>query len=105
GRGRDEVWGAYIAARPAAEDALRWRAGEWTTLRPGGLTAPRPPGGVRLGAPPVPRATVPRADVAAVIAALLDEPGTRHRTLELVGGDSPVTAAVRSTAKDPPSAT
>src|SRR5438094_37858 len=38
------------------------------------------------------------ADVAAVIAALLDEPGTRHQTLELVSGDSPVAAAVRSIA-------
>jgi uncharacterized protein YbjT (DUF2867 family) len=39
---------------------------------------------------------IPRADVAAVIAALLDNPDTRHQTLELVGGDSPVAAAVRS---------
>ena len=39
---------------------------------------------------------MPRADVAAVIAALLDEPGTAHQTLELTGGDSPVAAAVRS---------
>jgi hypothetical protein len=28
------------------------------------------------------------------IAALLDNPGTRHRTLELTGGDTPVAAAV-----------
>ena len=34
------------------------------------------------------------ADVAAVMAALLDEPGTRHLTLELTSGDTPVTAAV-----------
>jgi hypothetical protein len=34
--------------------------------------------------------------VAAVIAALLDTPGTRHQTLELVSGDSPVAEAVRS---------
>jgi uncharacterized protein YbjT (DUF2867 family) len=40
--------------------------------------------------------TIPRADVAAVIAALLDEPGTRQQILELVAGDSPVAAAVRS---------
>jgi len=37
---------------------------------------------------------------AAVIAALLDEPGARHQTLELVGGDSPLAAAVRSTAEE-----
>ena len=45
---------------------------------------------------PVPAGTISRADVATVIAALLDEPGTRHQTLELTGGDSPVAAAVRS---------
>jgi uncharacterized protein YbjT (DUF2867 family) len=39
---------------------------------------------------------VPRADVAAVISALLDNPGTRHQTLELVSGDTPVAVAVRS---------
>ena len=47
------------------------------------------------GQPPGPAGTVPRADVAAVIAALLDNPGTRHRTLELISGDTPVAAAVR----------
>ena len=57
---------------------------DWTILRLGGLTDAPAAG------------TVPRADVAAVIAALLDEPGTWHQTLELVGGDSPVAAAVRS---------
>ena len=67
----------------------------WTILRPGGLTDAPATGLVRLAAPPVPRGTVPRADVAAVIAALLDSPGTRHQTLELTSGDSPVAAAVR----------
>ena len=67
-------------------------------MRPGGLTDAPPTGRIRLAAPPVPRGTVPRADVAAVIAALIDDPGTGHQTLELVGGDSPVAAAVRSIA-------
>src|SRR5216683_2111316 len=67
------------------------------TCRPGGLTDAPATGRIRLAAPPVPAGTISRADVAAVIAALLDEPGTRHQTLELVGGDSPVAAAVRST--------
>ena len=94
--GTDEVWAAYITAKTAAEDDLRSRDLDWTILRPGGLTDAPATGRVRLAAPPVPRGTVPRADVAAVIAALLDEPGTGHQTLELVSGDSPVAAAVRS---------
>jgi DNA-binding transcriptional LysR family regulator len=40
--------------------------------------------------------TIPRADVAAVIAALLDNRGTRHQTLELVSGNTPVAVAVHS---------
>ena len=94
--GTDEVWAAYITAKTAAEDDLRARDLDWTILRPGRLTDAPATGRIRLAAPPVPRGAVPRADVAAVIAALLDEPGTRHQTLELVGGDTPVAAAVRN---------
>src|SRR5580692_5168531 len=96
GRGGDEVWAAYITAKTAAEDDLRARDLDWTILRPGGLTDATATGRVHLAAPPVPAGTIPRADVAAVIAALLDEPGTGRQTLELVAGDSPVAAAVRS---------
>jgi uncharacterized protein YbjT (DUF2867 family) len=94
--GRDDVWAAYIAAKTAAEADLRSRDLDWTILRPGHLTDDPPAGRVRLAAPPVPAGAVSRADVAAVIAALLDEPGTRHQTLELVGGDTPISEAVRS---------
>jgi len=93
--GADEVWAAYITAKTAAEADLRSRDLDWTIVRPGGLTDAPATGRIRLAAPPVPRGTVPRADVAAVIAALLDVPGTRHKTLELTSGDSPVAAAVR----------
>jgi uncharacterized protein YbjT (DUF2867 family) len=95
--GTGEIWAAYITAKTAAEADLRVRDLDWTILRPGGLTDAPATGRIRLAPPPVPAGTVPRADVAAVIAALLDEPGTQHQTLELVGGDSPVAAAVRST--------
>lgn len=94
--GTDEVWAAYIAAKTAAEADLRARDLDWTIVRPGGLTDGPATGKVRLAPPPVPRGTVPRTDVAAVIVALLDNPGTRHQTLELIGGDSPVAAAVHS---------
>ena len=94
--GGDEVWAAYITAKTAAEDDLRSRDLDWTILRPGGLTDAAPTGRVRLTPPPVPPGTISRADVAAVIAALLAEPGTRHQTLELVSGDTPIAAAVRS---------
>jgi uncharacterized protein YbjT (DUF2867 family) len=94
--GTDEVWAAYITAKTAAEADLRSRDLDWTIVRPGGLTDAPATGRIRLAVPPVPRGKIPRADVAAVIAALLDEPGTRHTTLELTSGDSPVAAAVHS---------
>ena len=92
--GSDEVWAAYIMAKTAAEADLRVRDLDWTIVRPGGLTDAPATGRIRLAPPPVPAGTVPRADVAAVIAALLDNPGTRHQTLELTSGDTPVAAAV-----------
>ena len=93
--GSDEVFAAYMEAKTAAEDDLRSRDLDWTVLRPGGLTDGPGTGQVQLAAPPVPRGRIPRADVAAVIVALLDEPGTSHQTLELIGGDTPVGEAVR----------
>jgi uncharacterized protein YbjT (DUF2867 family) len=93
--GSDDVWAAYITAKTAAEADLRARDLDWTIVRPGGLTDAPATGKIRLAPPPVPAGRVPRADVAAVMAALLDEPGSRHQTLELVSGDSPVAAAVR----------
>jgi uncharacterized protein YbjT (DUF2867 family) len=94
--GSDEVWAAYITAKTAAEVDVRARDLDWTILRPGGLTDAPATSKIRLAPPPIPRGTISRADVAAVIAALLGHPGTRHQTLELVGGDSPIAAAVRS---------
>ena len=73
-KGTDEVWAAYIAAKFAAEEDLRTRDLDWTILRPGGLTDDPPAGRVRLAPPPLPRGQVSRADVAAVIVTLLDEP-------------------------------
>jgi uncharacterized protein YbjT (DUF2867 family) len=94
--GRGEVWAAYIAAKTAAEDDLRARDLDWTIVRPGGLTDDPPDGRIRLAPPPLPPGTIPRADVAAVIAALLDHRGTRGRTLELTSGQTPLDAAVRA---------
>jgi nucleoside-diphosphate-sugar epimerase len=87
--GSDEVWAAYIRAKTAAEDDLRRRDLDWTILRPGRLTDDPGTGLIRLAAE-VPPGSVPRDDVAAVIAALLQAPGTGRRTLELVSGDTPI---------------
>jgi uncharacterized protein YbjT (DUF2867 family) len=89
----DDVFAVYLRAKAAAERDLRARDLDWTILRPGGLTDEPATGTVRL-APHVDSGRVPRDDVAAVLVALLDEPRTAGRTLEMVGGDTPVAAAV-----------
>jgi uncharacterized protein YbjT (DUF2867 family) len=92
-QGTDKVFAAYLRAKRAAEDDLRARDLDWTILRPGRLTDEPGRGTVRL-ADSVARGAVSRDDVAAVLTALLDEPASVGRTLELVGGDTPVAEAV-----------
>ncbi|MEV0146968.1 MULTISPECIES: SDR family oxidoreductase [unclassified Nonomuraea] len=93
--GSDEVWTAYITAKTEAEEDLRRRGLDWTIVRPGGLTDDPGTGQVRL-APEVPRGTVPRDDVAAVLAELLRERAAIGRVLELVSGDTPIPQAIAS---------
>lgn len=90
-----EVFGAYLDAKRAAEADLRRRDLDWTILRPGRLTDDAPTGRVRLGAS-VERAEVTRADVAAVLLALIGERRSVHRALEVVNGDAPVAEAVEA---------
>ena len=91
----DETWQAYIRAKTAAEEDLRRRSGlDATILRPGRLTDDEPTGTVALTRPPLERGNVARADVAAVIVALLETPATAGETLMLTSGDTPIADAV-----------
>ncbi|MDF3301204.1 SDR family oxidoreductase [Streptomyces tropicalis] len=94
----DEVFDAYLRAKGAADDHVRaLSALDWTILRPGSLTNDAGKGLVRLEAH-TGRGTIPRDDVAAVLAELVDTPATTGLTLELVSGSTPVTVAVKSVA-------
>lgn len=88
----------YLQAKLAAEEDLITRPLAWTIVRPGGLLDEAGTGRVRLSpaGPGLPedRATVPRVDVAAVLAALIETGAARRRVLHLVSGDEPVAAAV-----------
>ncbi|MGI5469460.1 NAD(P)H-binding protein [Streptomyces sp. CA-132043] len=97
--GTDPVFAAYLRAKGAADADVRARTAlDWTILRPGRLTDGPGTGSVRL-AESTGRGEVTRDDVAAVLAALLHEPATSGRTLELIGGDTPVEDAVRNAAQ------
>lgn len=91
--GAGEVWAAYVEAKRDADSALRAADLDWTILRPGRLTDDEPTGLVALG-PDVRRGDVTRADVAAVLAAVLDRDDTVGRQWNLVGGDVPISAAI-----------
>jgi uncharacterized protein YbjT (DUF2867 family) len=89
----EPVWRAYVEAKRDADAALRGSDLAWTVLRPGRLTDDAPTGLVALG-DDVERGEVTRADVAAVVAAVLDDDRTVGRQWNLVGGDTPVAEAV-----------
>ncbi|MFF7437991.1 NAD(P)H-binding protein [Streptomyces sp. NPDC008122] len=94
----DDVFDAYLRAKGAADDDVRARAAlEWTILRPGSLTDDAGTGMVRLEAR-TGRGPVPRDDVAAVLAELIDTPATAGLTLELVAGSVPLSVAVKDVA-------
>ncbi|WP_101524456.1 SDR family oxidoreductase [Nocardioides houyundeii] len=88
-----EVWKAYVEAKRDADVALRDSGLDWTIIRPGALTDDDALGRVQL-AEHVTRGSIPRADVAAVLAAVLDSEAAVGRQWELVSGDTPVDDAV-----------
>lgn len=90
---RGEVWTAYVEAKREADAALRASGLAWTILRPGRLVD-EPARGLVTLAERVGRADVTRADVAAVIAAVLDDPRTVGGQWELVNGATPVVEAI-----------
>ncbi len=88
-----DVWRAYVEAKRDADEALRASGLAWTIIRPGRLTDEPATGLVALG-PAVERGDIPRADVAAVLAASIDQDATIGRQWNLVSGQTPVAEAV-----------
>ncbi|MGW0939256.1 SDR family oxidoreductase [Streptomyces sp. NPDC002666] len=94
----DEVFDVYLRAKGAADAYVRaQKALDWTILRPGMLTNDAGTGLVLLAAS-TGRGPVPRDDVAAALAELLDTPATAGLTLELISGNVPVSVAVKDIA-------
>ncbi|MEP9365104.1 NAD(P)H-binding protein [Nocardioides sp. CN2-186] len=90
-----DVWRAYVEAKRDADAALRASGLAWTIIRPGRLTDDPGTGLVSLGED-VARGDVSRADVAAVVAAVLDADSTVGKQWALVNGETPVADAVRA---------
>jgi uncharacterized protein YbjT (DUF2867 family) len=91
-----EAMRPYFQAKRDADDALEASGLDWTIVRPGSLTDVPGTGRVDARRALGRRGEVPREDVAAVIVACLDEPGTIRAGFELLGGDTPIREAVRA---------
>jgi uncharacterized protein YbjT (DUF2867 family) len=89
----DEVFDVYLRAKGRADAELAASGLAYTIVRPGRLTDDPPTGRVEVGES-VERGEIPRADVAAVLAACLDSDEVRSRAFELVSGEVPIEAAV-----------
>lgn len=88
----DDVFQVYLRAKKAADDDLRARGLDWTVVRPGRLTNDPGTGHVQVGSRQ--RGAIPRADVAAVVAAALTMDPTIGKTFDLISGDQTVEAAL-----------
>jgi uncharacterized protein YbjT (DUF2867 family) len=88
-----DVFGAYLRAKAGADEALRASGLDYTIVRPGGLTDDPGTGLVSI-AERLDRGQIPRADVAAVFVACLDEPGTIGKSFDLIGGETPIAEAL-----------
>jgi uncharacterized protein YbjT (DUF2867 family) len=91
----EEVFQVYLRAKSEADADLRRRDLDWTVVRPGGLLDDPPTGRVRV-AETTGQGTVPRADVAAVLVALLVHGLGVGAQFELVSGDTPVPQALQN---------
>ena len=89
----DDVFQVYLRAKKAADDDLRRRDLAWTIVRPGRLTDEPGTGLVQVG--DLPRGSVTREDVAAVLVAALNLTKTVGKTFDLLNGEDEIEEALR----------
>jgi uncharacterized protein YbjT (DUF2867 family) len=88
----DDTFAVYLRAKGRADAELADSGLDYTIVRPTGLTDEPGSGLVALGR--VARGQIPRDDVAAILAAVLNEPNTIGKTFEAASGNTPIDEAV-----------
>lgn len=92
----EDVFVTYLRAKGAADDVIRSRTELLATIvRPGQLTDDDATGKVTI-AEHTGRGSIPRADVAAVLVAVLDAPQTAGTTFDVISGDTEIDTALAS---------
>ena len=89
----DEVFEVYLRAKAQADAAVAASDREWTIVRPGGLTDDAGTGSVRIDAAPF-RGSVPRDDVASVLARLLADSRSTRRVIYVNSGEQSIEQAL-----------
>jgi len=89
-----DIFQLYLRAKSEADASIRSRDLDWTIVRPGSLT--NDPGVGRIHAADVVPGggRIPRADVAAIIASLLETGAASRTQFEVVSGDEPIAGAL-----------
>ncbi|ARJ06160.1 NAD-dependent dehydratase [Cnuibacter physcomitrellae] len=90
----DDVFQVYLRAKSEADAAVRASELDWTIVRPGGLTDEPATGLVTLAAS-TGRGTIPRADVAWIVATLFTTDAAVRAQFEAISGSTPIAEALR----------
>lgn len=93
----DNSFFAYAEAKAAADQYLRGTGLKWTIAGPSSLTDDAPTGRIAVRGPKTPDlegASVARADVAAVVAALIPAENSIGAFVQFNNGDTPIAVAV-----------
>lgn len=95
----DNSFYAYAESKAIADEYLRGSGLDYTILGPGMLTLEEA-GGITLGVEPAhtpgAESNTPRATVAQVLAAVLEDPSTVGKALPFIGGPTPIAQALAS---------
>ncbi|GAB2647300.1 SDR family oxidoreductase [Gordonia jinhuaensis] len=94
----DNPFFSYAQAKAEADDYLRHTALAWTILGPSKLTDDPGSGTIRIATERWDDAQVSRDNVAAVIVAVIDTPGTVHLDIAFDDGDQPIREAITEVA-------
>jgi nucleoside-diphosphate-sugar epimerase len=91
----DDVFSVYLRAKAEADQAVQASDRDWTIVRPGHLTLDPGEGRVRIALEPF-RGEIPRDDVAALLARLLNEPRSVRMILYVTSGSDPLEQALEA---------